>query len=85
MTMQFRKRLIDVTGESFGRLTAKYYDVQHKQWICECECGGKISVNPQNLRTGRTKSCGCLRKDIKREFMTAYQKAKKEKRNEHNS
>lgn len=31
-------------------------------WICECECGNKKSINGSSLKSGGTKSCGCLYK-----------------------
>lgn len=31
------------------------------QWICECECGKQTVVLGKNLRSGNTKSCGCLK------------------------
>ena len=30
--------------------------------LCECECGTVKEFDYHNLRTGRTKSCGCFRK-----------------------
>lgn len=62
----------DLTGQKFGRLTVlreaeDYVTKQgnHKNaWICECECGNQITVRSELLKSGRTKSCGCLRKDI---------------------
>lgn len=54
-------------GEKFGRLTVlsltsidKYY---HKHYLCQCSCGNQKIVNESNLRTGCTKSCGCLQKE----------------------
>lgn len=31
-----------------------------KMWLCLCECGNKKIVQRNNLRSGHTKSCGCL-------------------------
>lgn len=28
-------------------------------WICQCECGNRVSVVSQRLRSGKTTSCGC--------------------------
>lgn len=30
------------------------------RWNCLCECGNMIETSAQSLRTGQTKSCGCL-------------------------
>lgn len=32
-------------------------------WLCECQCGNHIVVKATHLRTGNTKSCGCLHKE----------------------
>ena len=31
--------------------------------LCRCDCGSDITVLQANLRSGRTRSCGCLRRD----------------------
>ena len=31
------------------------------KWLCRCECGKEIVVSGKNLRSGNTKSCGCLK------------------------
>lgn len=31
-------------------------------WLCLCDCGQRSVVHSENLLTGNTKSCGCLRK-----------------------
>ena len=32
-------------------------------WLCECRCGEKVVVSARSLRSGNTKSCGCLHKE----------------------
>lgn len=58
---------IDITGEKFGRLTAIKTDGKDKNgralWLCKCDCGNMITVRLTDLRTGRRKSCGCLKKE----------------------
>lgn len=59
-------RLIDLTGQKFGRLTVIERDYSKKNrtyWLCQCECGNKKIVESCNLRKGLTKSCGCLQKE----------------------
>ncbi len=29
-------------------------------WLCKCDCGNETVVSGSNLRSGSTKSCGCL-------------------------
>lgn len=58
---------IDLTGQRFGRLTAIEYsgrssDGQAK-WKCICDCGTIAFSSSGNLRSGRMKSCGCLRRE----------------------
>lgn len=61
-------RMIDLTGVKFGRLTVTGRGHNGKSqgasWDCVCECGSRLSgVRSGNLRSGHTKSCGCLRVD----------------------
>ena len=54
-------KLIDISGQRFGLLVAKFYDSDSKTWVCSCDCGKETKVTSYNLRNGHTKSCGCLR------------------------
>ena len=60
-------KLRDLTGQTFGRLTAIRPDGQNKHrqtfWICKCSCGKEVRVIGYNLTQGTTRSCGCLVKD----------------------
>lgn len=58
-------RCVDLKGWVFGRLTvlARSNPAGGRAfWDCLCECGGEAVVSGTNLRRGKTKSCGCLRK-----------------------
>lgn len=55
----------DITGQIYGKLTViepayKGKDGAQK-WRCKCECGNETVVDGRNLRSGQTKSCGCLK------------------------
>lgn len=55
----------DITGEKFGRLTAieMIQDPDRLgtyHWLCKCDCGSTKIVDGSSLRTGITKSCGCI-------------------------
>lgn len=54
----------DITGKRFGRLTAIEFagrDGEGKtKWLCRCDCGNEVVVDAWNLKSGHTKSCGCL-------------------------
>lgn len=58
----------DLTGQRFGRfvvLTRVENGKNRKaQWLCRCDCGTEKIVHGYNLRTGRSKSCGCYQKDL---------------------
>ena len=60
-------KLIDLTGQTFNRLTVIERDINAKsakaKWWCRCECGQIVSVDGCHLRNGHTKSCGCLQKE----------------------
>lgn len=60
-------KFIDLTGKQFDRLTVLYQDLsitKHVAWVCSCLCGKTKSIQSYSLRHGKTKSCGCLHKEI---------------------
>lgn len=57
----------DLRGERFGNWLVKEYAGDSK-WLCECQCDNKTAkiIAGRDLKSGDTKSCGCLkRKDVK--------------------
>ena len=58
---------IDLTGQRFGRLTAvrpaALRQSRHVVWECLCSCGQISKVRTGDLRCGKSKSCGCLRRE----------------------
>ena len=58
------RKAIDESGNKYGKLLVYYRDGQDKQgrvkWWCGCACGNFVSVRGSCLRSGETKSCGCL-------------------------
>ncbi|OZV12372.1 hypothetical protein CIW83_09765 [Tissierella sp. P1] len=60
-------RIIDLTGQKFGRLTILKKNRRNKWgqilWLCKCDCGNTCEVISSSLRNGATKSCGCLQKE----------------------
>lgn len=60
-------KCIDLTGQKFGRLTViKRAENKSGQtmWLCRCECGNERFVCGGNLKSGHTKSCGCLNNEM---------------------
>lgn len=59
------KRQIDMVGMTVGKLTVvsqcgKTHDGKTR-WLCDCACGRSVVVTGKDLRSGHTKSCGCLK------------------------
>lgn len=52
----------DLTGNKYNRLTVLERDFLKKRtyWKCLCDCGNIVSVEASKLKSGHTKSCGCL-------------------------
>ena len=57
--------LIDITGQTFGRLRVQRLHHKHKQafWLCACTCGCSVVVAGYYLRCGHTTSCGCFHRE----------------------
>ena len=51
----------DLANQKFGKLLVIKYNGNGK-WLCKCDCGNKIIVRSDNLKTGHTKSCSCIHK-----------------------
>jgi hypothetical protein len=87
----YRKRTISVAklepeGSIFGRLTViKSYlqllpNGRHVNMsTCLCQCGNEIDIKINSLRTGHTKSCGCLHDEL---FLENAEKLIKKRRSE---
>lgn len=60
-------KFIDLNGQSFGRLKvlkrAKNKGTK-AAWLCECGCGNQTVVEGSALRSGNTRSCGCLQLEL---------------------
>jgi hypothetical protein len=54
-----------LVNQRFGRLHVLWKSKSKKSgrsmiWDCQCDCGKIVPVTGTNLRTGKTKHCGCL-------------------------
>lgn len=57
-------RLADLAGQRFARLTVRERAGSNRHgnatWLCDCDCGEQITVASGHLRSGHSRSCGCL-------------------------
>ena len=69
-------KLIDITGNKYGRLTVVKYSHMGNHgnsfWDCICDCGDVKKIGRGNLTSGQTKSCGCLLKEISVKLLTKH-------------
>jgi len=65
------RKAFNIKGKKFGRwkvieqviIPGKTHG-RESVWICLCECGSTKIVRSTSLRSGESKSCGCLRKEL---------------------
>lgn len=60
-------RSLDITGETFGRLTAIRPHSKNGGgilWLCKCSCGEEKLAYASRLKQGAIISCGCAKKDL---------------------
>ena len=76
-------RAKNLSGKKFGRLTAieRVSPISLQTafcvwWRCQCECGQIVSVSAGSLRSGKTKSCGCLRREVSARNVSKARRAK---------
>ncbi len=62
---------LDITGIRFGKLTAIRFagrttgaPKHSRVWICKCDCGKECEFSTSRLRSGKTRSCGCLFREV---------------------
>jgi len=70
----------NIIGKVFNRLTviryAGYKRGQHS-WECLCECGKITTITSCDLKSGHTKSCGCLHTEELIKRCTTHNQSKK--------
>jgi hypothetical protein len=54
---------INISGQRFGRVIVRRH-LDGSRWEVECDCGTVFIALGHNLRAGRTRSCGCLRREV---------------------
>lgn len=66
-----------MVGRRFGRLTVEQLDTFRKKtnrryWLCRCDCGRVTSANTTDLKSGKCKSCGCLKAEWLKNHATLH-------------
>lgn len=69
-------KLIDLTGQRFGRLVvlerAENSKRGNTRWKCKCDCGNERVIEGNALRREHTKSCGCRAKEVAKSINTTH-------------
>lgn len=73
-------KLKDLSGMKFGRLTVlsrttDYIEPSGRKrvvWLCKCDCGNYISTQGSSLKSGSTKSCGCIKAERNKKYFTTH-------------
>ena len=64
------KNVKDLSGQRFGKLNVVEFFHVNKHgralWLCKCDCGNTSKVVSSRLATGKTKSCGCYRAEVRK-------------------
>lgn len=58
---------VEMIGKRFGRLvTVEQSGKDHKgfRYLFSCDCGNKIESRGALIRSGKTRSCGCLKSEV---------------------
>jgi hypothetical protein len=59
---------MEISGKRYGRAIALHFShsTRHKKavWKCICDCGKEFEVIASSLTSGRTNSCGCLKREV---------------------
>lgn len=62
------KSTLPPVGQVFGRLTVIGLGERKYYWSCQCNCGQKKEIAAHRIIHGQSKSCGCLRREVKRDL-----------------
>ena len=70
-------KLLDLSGQRFGRLVALDYERAGKRtyWRCMCDSGTEHRVETNNLRRGKSRSCGCLGAELASERNSTHHRS----------
>lgn len=63
------RKIEDLKNKKFVRLQVLDLDIKKTEqynriyWLCKCDCGNIVSVSKGSLYSGKSKSCGCYKKE----------------------
>lgn len=60
-----KKTWIDLTGYKFNNWTILYYTKDANKVACKCDCGTIKMQQLGNIKSGKSKSCGCLNLQVR--------------------
>lgn len=79
----------NLIGKKYGNLTviglSDKMSGRKSYWYCKCDCGNEIEVRSDNLTTGNTLSCGCLKKAQDRINLTKFHRHKESRTKLHDT
>lgn len=66
------RKVVDLAGKIINgiKIIERSYEKQHKDkyhkiyWKCICHCGNEFIASGNNLKSGNTKSCGCVKNEL---------------------
>jgi len=71
-----RSTFESLLGKKFSRLTVTAFVGRDSRkailWFCSCDCGREVVCSGPRLKSGNTKSCGCLRAMSIRKALTTH-------------
>lgn len=66
----------DIVGQRFGRLVVREYMGRsfnsEPSYRCQCDCGKAKVARRDSLRHSKTRSCGCLLRDVRAQVRTRF-------------
>ncbi len=71
-------KITDLVGQRFERLTVVSLAEMRNgrpRWACRCDCGADVVVAGNHLKSGATRSCGCLQRELMAERSTSHGKS----------
>ena len=68
--------MLNITGKQFGRWTVLHRVGNDARggatWRCRCQCGNERIIITAQLNSGKSKSCGCLKVEVAKQFWTTH-------------